>query len=80
MPKQSVQPSNKEANNENKELRQEKNTRKKVWTRLKTGPYGWRNGPNKSDIELKNRLKNFDSNLGESKPKISFKWVPTEKF
>ena len=56
----------------------------KVWTRLKTGLYGWRierNGPIKPDLELKNRLKNFDSNLGESKAKINFKWVPeTEIF
>ena len=48
---------------------------------MKTGLYGWRierNGPSKPDLELKNRLKNFDSILGESKQKINFKWVPTE--
>ena len=59
-----------------RQVGEEKNTRRKEWIRLKTGLYGWRNGQNKSDIELKNRLKNFDSNF-KCVPKENVEDIPT---
>ena len=54
-----------------------KKIKKKAWTRLKTGLYGWRivrNGPPVLSQKLENLSVSLDSTLGEQKTK----WVPAK--